>query len=72
MKLNINESIIDKTLNEYYTRNYVSNIIYFNVKSINIFYFHKFRLLYGLPTHLLIKNHGQIKYKVMITIIQKL
>ena len=42
---------IDKKLNEYFSRNYILNKRYFSVKSImQIFgYFHRSRLLYGLP-----------------------
>ena len=52
-KLNIRKHIgdIDIKLNEYFRRNFVLNKRYFSVKSImQIFgYFHKSRLLYGLP-----------------------
>jgi len=52
-KLGINKHIgnIDKKLNEYFRRNYIINKRYFSVKSImQIFgYFHRSRLLYGLP-----------------------
>ena len=52
-KLGINKHIgnIDKKLNEYFRRNNILNKRYFSVKSImQIFgYFHKSRLLYGLP-----------------------
>ena len=52
-KLNIRKHIgnIDKKLNEYFRRNNILNKWYFSVKSImQIFgYFHKSRLLYGLP-----------------------
>ena len=42
--------IIDKKLSEYFTRNYVLNKRYFNVKSIILILgdFYKSRLLYGL------------------------
>ena len=51
MKINNHIGIIDKKLNEYFTRNYVLNKRYFSVKSIMLIfgYFHKSRLLYGLP-----------------------
>ena len=52
-KLRITKHIgnIDKKLNEYFSRNFILNKRYFSVKSImQIFgYFHKSRLLYGLP-----------------------
>ena len=52
-KLNIRKHIcnIDKKLNEYFRRNNILNKRYFSVKLImQIFgYFHKSRLLYGLP-----------------------
>ena len=51
MKINSHIGIIDKKLSEYFTSNYVLNKRYFNVKSIMLIfgYFHKSRLLYGLP-----------------------
>ena len=52
-KLRITKHIgnIDKKLKEYFSRNFILNKRYFSVKSImQIFgYFHKSRLLYGLP-----------------------
>ena len=43
MKINSHIGIINKKLNEYFTRNYVLNKRYFNVKSIMLIfgYFHK-------------------------------
>ena len=52
-KMNIKKHIgnIDKKLDEYFQRNYILNKKYFSVKSIMLIfgYFHKSRLLYGLP-----------------------
>ena len=52
-KMNIEKHIgnIDKKLDEYFKRNYIINKKYFSVKSIMLTfrYFHKSRLLYGLP-----------------------
>ena len=52
-KMNIQKHIgnIDKKLDEYFQRNYILNKKYFSVKSILLIfgYFHKSRLLYGLP-----------------------
>ena len=47
MKINNHIGIIDKKLNEYFTRNYVLNKKYFNVKSIMLIfgYFHKSRFM---------------------------
>ena len=65
---------IDKKLNEYFTRNYVLNKRYFSVKSIMLIfgYFHKSRLLYGLPAF--VDQESWIKRidKVMLTNIKKL
>ena len=51
--MNIQKHIgnIDKKLDEYFQRNYILNKKYFSVKSILLIfgYFHKSRLLYGLP-----------------------
>ena len=43
--------LLIKKLSEYFTRNYVLNKRYFSVKSIMLLfdYFHKYKLLYGLP-----------------------
>ncbi len=51
MKNNKHVCNIDKRIGEYFTRNYVLNKRYFRVKSIMLIfgYFHKSRLLYGLP-----------------------
>ena len=74
MKINSHIGIIDKKLNEYFTRNYVLNKRYFSVKSIMLIfgYFHKSRLLYGLPAF--IDQESWIKRidKVMLTNIKKL
>ena len=52
-KMNIQKHIgnIDKKLDEYFQRNYILNKKYFSFKSIMLIfgYFHKSRLLYGLP-----------------------
>jgi hypothetical protein len=52
-KMNIQKHIgsIDKKLDEYFQRNYILNKKYFSVKSIMLIfgYFHRSRLLYGLP-----------------------
>ena len=42
---------LNKKLDEYFQRNYILNKKYFTVKSIILIfgYFHKSRLLYGLP-----------------------
>jgi len=52
-KLQINKHVgnINKKLNEYFTRNYILNKRLFSVKSIMLIfgYFHKSRMLYGLP-----------------------
>ena len=51
--MNIQKHIgsIDKKLDEYFQRNYILNKKYFSVKSIMLIfgYFHRSRLLYGLP-----------------------
>ena len=51
LKITKHKGNIDKKLNEYFSRNFILNKRYFSVKSImQIFgYFHKSRLLYGLP-----------------------
>ena len=50
-KINKHVCNTDKKIEEYFTRNYVLNKRYFSVKSIMLIfgYFHKTRLLYGLP-----------------------
>ena len=50
--------IIDKKLDEYFSRNYVLNKKYFNVKSIILIfsYFIQSRILYGLPTFIVQKS----------------
>ena len=62
-KMNIQNHIgsIDKKLKEYFERNYVLNKRYFSVKSIILLfgYFHKSRLLYGLPV--LIEQNQELK-----------
>ena len=57
MENNYHVVIIDKKLSEYFTRNYLLNKIYFSVKSIIVIfgYFHKSRLLYGLPSFIVQK-----------------
>ena len=69
-KLKITKHIgnIDKKLNEYFSRNFILNKRYFSVKSImQIFeYFHKSRLLYGLPTFVEQKSWINRVDKVMI------
>ena len=51
MKINKQVCNIDKKIREYFTRNYILNKRYFCVKSIMLIFgfFHKSRLLYGLP-----------------------
>ena len=53
-QMNIKKHIgnIDKKLDEYFQRNYILNKKYLSVKSIMLIfgYFHKSRLLYGLPS----------------------
>ena len=43
--------MINKKLDEYFKKNFIFNKRYFSVKSIMLIfgYFHKSRLLYGLP-----------------------
>ena len=50
MKINNHIGIIDKKLNEYFTRNYVLNKRYFSVKSIMLIfrYFHISRLFISI------------------------
>ncbi len=74
MKINKHVGNIDKKIGEYFTRNYVLNKRYFSVKSIMLIfgYFHKSRLLYGLPAF--VDQESWIKRidKVMLTNIKKL
>ncbi len=51
MKINKHVCNIDKKIGEYFTRKYILNKRYFNVKSIMLIFgnFHKSRLLNGLP-----------------------
>jgi len=75
-KMNIQNHIgsIDKKLKEYFERNYVLNKRYFSVKSImSIFgYFHKSRLLYGLPAFIDQKSKINRIDNVMVSNIKKL
>ena len=75
-KLGINKHIgnIDKKLNEYFSRNYILNKRYFSVKSImQIFgYFHRSRLLYGLPAFVDQKSWINRVDKIMTKNIKKL
>ena len=75
-KLKITKHIgnIDKKLNEYFSRNFILNKRYFSVKSImQIFgYFHKSRLLYGLPAFVDQKSSINRVDKIMIKNIKKL
>ena len=65
-KLRITKHIgdIGKKLKEYFSRNFILNKRYFSVKSImQIFgYFHKSRLLYGLPAFIDQKSKIEICY----------
>ena len=65
---------IDKKIGEYFTRNYVLNKRYFSVKSIMLIfgYFHKSRLLYGLPAFIDQKSLINRKDKEMLINIKKL
>ena len=65
---------IDKKLNEYFSRNFILNKRYFSVKSImQIFgYFHKSRLLYGLPAFVDQKSCINRVDKIMTKNIKKL
>ena len=75
-KMNIQSHIgnIDKKLDEYFTKNYVLNKRYFSVKSIMLIfgYFHKSRLLYGLPAFLDQKSRIKRIENIMISNIKKL
>ena len=63
---------IDKKVNEYFSRNYILNKRYFSVKSImQIFgYFHKSRLLYGLPAFVEQKSWINRVNKIMVKILK--
>ena len=75
-KMNIQNHIgsIDKKLDEYFERNYVLNKRYFSVKSIMLIfgYFHKSRLLYGLPAFVDQKSSINRVDKIMVKNIKKL
>ena len=75
-KMNIQKHIgnIDKKLDEYFQRNYVLNKKYFSVKSILLIfgYFHKSRLLYGLPAFIDQKSKIKRIDNIMSTNIKKL
>ena len=66
--------MIDKKLNEYLTRNFILNKKYLGVKSIMLIfgYFHKSRLLYGLPAFIDQKSKIERIDNIMITNIKKL
>ena len=74
MKINKHVCNIDKKIGEYFTTNYVLNKRYFSVKSIMLIfgYFHKSRLLYGLPAFIAQKSWINRIDKVMLTNIKKL
>ena len=75
-KMNIQNHIgmIDKKLNEYFKKNFILNKRYFSVKSIMLIfgYFHKSRLLYGLPAFIDQKSKIERIDNIMITNIKKL
>ena len=75
-KMNIQNHIgsIDKKLDEYFQKNYVLNKRYFSVKSIMLIfgYFHKSRLLYGLPAFIDQKSKIKRTDKIMCSNIKKL
>ena len=75
-KMNIQNHIgnIDKKLDEYFERNYVLNKRYFSVKSIMLIfgYFHKSRLLYGLPAFIDQKSRINRIDNVMVRNIKRL
>ena len=75
-KMNIQNHIgsIDKKLDEYFQKNYVLNKRYFSVKSIMLIfgYFHKSRLLYGLPAFIEQKSKIKRTDKIMCSNIKKL
>ena len=61
--------IIDKKLDEYFSRNYVLNKKYFNVKSIILIfsYFIQSRILYGLTAFIVQKSQIDRIDKKIIT-----
>ena len=75
-KMNIQKHIvnIDKKLDEYFQRNYILNKKYFSVKSILLIfeYFHKSRLIYGLPVFIDQKSKIKRIDKIMSINIKKL
>ena len=75
-KMNIQKHIgnIDKKLDEYFQRNYILNKKYFSVKSIMLIfgYFHKSRLLYGLPAFIDQKSRINRIDNVMVRNIKRL
>ena len=70
-KMNIQNHIgnIDKKLDEYFRKNFILNKRYFSVKSIMLIfgYFHKSRLLYGLPAFIDQKSKIERIDNIMIT-----
>ena len=75
-KMNIQNHIgmINKKLDEYFKKNFILNKRYFSVKSIMLIfgYFHKSRLLYGLPAFIDQKSKIERIDNIMITNIKKL
>ena len=75
-KMNIQNhiGIINKKLDEYFKKNFILNKRYFSVKSIMLIfgYFHKSRLLYGLPAFIDQKSKIERIDNIMITNIKKL
>ena len=75
-KLRITKHIVNiyKKLKEYFNRNFILNKRYFSVKSIMLIfgYFHKSRLLYGLPAFIDQKSKIERIDNIMITNIKKL
>ena len=65
---------IDKKLKKYFEKNYILNKRFFSVKSIMLIfgYFHKSRLLYGLPAFIDQKSKIERIDNIMITNIKKL
>ena len=65
---------IDKKLKKYFEKNYILNKRFFSVKSIMLIfgYFHKSRLLYGLPAFIDQKSKIERIDRVMTTNIKKL
>jgi len=74
IRINSHIGMIYKKLNEYFKRNYVLNKRYFSVKSIMLIfgYFHKSRLLYGLPAFIDQKSWINRIDKIMVKNIKKL